>query len=98
VTIGGRTRVALEREKALVLRSIKELEFDFAMGRSPSRTSTRCRAACAPRLGADASTRRGGGIKEQIAREVEARLANAGVGAESAVGAEGACAKCDTHE
>src|SRR5688500_18200488 len=28
---GGRTRAALEREKALVLRSIKELEFDFAM-------------------------------------------------------------------
>ena len=32
-TIGGRTRVALEREKTLVLRSIKELEFDFAMGK-----------------------------------------------------------------
>ena len=31
--IGGRTRIALEREKALVLRSIKELEFDFAMGK-----------------------------------------------------------------
>ena len=28
---GGRTRAALEREKALVLRTIKELEFDFAM-------------------------------------------------------------------
>jgi hypothetical protein len=28
---GGRTRAAIEREKALVLRSIKELEFDFAM-------------------------------------------------------------------
>ena len=31
VLIGGRTRAALEREKLLVLRSIKELEFDFAM-------------------------------------------------------------------
>ncbi|MDH4063934.1 MAG: hypothetical protein OEW19_06005, partial [Acidobacteriota bacterium] len=30
---GGRTRAALEREKTLVLRSIKELEFDFAMGK-----------------------------------------------------------------
>ena len=29
--VGGRTRVALEREKMLVLRSIKELEFDRAM-------------------------------------------------------------------
>lgn len=31
--VGGRTRAVLEREKALVLRSIKELEFDFAMGK-----------------------------------------------------------------
>ena len=31
--IGGRTRAALEREKTLVLRSIKELEFDWAMGK-----------------------------------------------------------------
>lgn len=35
--VGGRTREAIEREKTLVLRSIKELEFDFAMGKlSPS--------------------------------------------------------------
>ena len=33
VVAGGRTRAALEREKALVLRAIKELEFDFAMGK-----------------------------------------------------------------
>jgi len=33
VMIGQRTRVALEREKMLALRSIKELEFDRAMGR-----------------------------------------------------------------
>jgi hypothetical protein len=31
--LGGRTRAALEREKLLVLRSIKELEFDRAMGK-----------------------------------------------------------------
>ena len=31
--VGNRTRVALEREKSLVLRSIKELEFDHAMGK-----------------------------------------------------------------
>ena len=30
---GGRTRAALEREKSLVLRSIKDLEFDYAMGK-----------------------------------------------------------------
>ena len=31
--IGGRTRAALEREKVLSLRAIKELEFDRAMGK-----------------------------------------------------------------
>ena len=31
--VGQRTRVALEREKILTLRSIKELEFDRAMGK-----------------------------------------------------------------
>ena len=31
--VGGRTRAALEREKFLVLRSIKEVEFDRAMGK-----------------------------------------------------------------
>jgi hypothetical protein len=31
--VGERTRVALEREKLLVLRTIKELEFDRAMGK-----------------------------------------------------------------
>ena len=33
VVAGGRTRAALEREKTLALRTIKELEFDFAMGK-----------------------------------------------------------------
>ena len=31
--LGGRSRAALEREKTLTLRSIKELEFDRAMGK-----------------------------------------------------------------
>src|SRR5262245_24042214 len=31
--VAGRTRAALEREKALLLRTIKELEFDFSMGK-----------------------------------------------------------------
>ena len=31
--VGGRARGAVEREKTLVLRSIKELEFDHAMGK-----------------------------------------------------------------
>ncbi len=32
--VAGRARAALEREKALVLRTIKELEFDHAMGKT----------------------------------------------------------------
>lgn len=35
--LGGRTRAGLEREKALALRSIKELEFDRAMGKVSDR-------------------------------------------------------------
>jgi hypothetical protein len=31
--LGGRTRAVLERDKALTLRAIKELEFDRAMGK-----------------------------------------------------------------
>jgi hypothetical protein len=33
IVVGQRTRVALEREKTLTLRTIKELEFDRAMGK-----------------------------------------------------------------
>jgi hypothetical protein len=33
IMIAGRTRAALERDKALTLRAIKELEFDYAMGK-----------------------------------------------------------------
>jgi hypothetical protein len=37
--IAGRTRAALERDKMLTLRAIKDLEFDRAMGRWPRVTS-----------------------------------------------------------
>ena len=57
VMVGQRTRAALEREKLLTLRSIKELEFDRAMGRCPTRTGRRCPAACARARAADAAAR-----------------------------------------
>ena len=41
-------RAALLAEKALVLRTIKELEFDRAMGKLAEATSTRCPAGSAP--------------------------------------------------
>ena len=75
VTIAGRTRVAMEREKTLVLRSIKELEFDYAMGKVAKAdfdemyTRLRNRA-----LGLMKQLDAGGGYKEQIATEIEKRL------------------------
>jgi hypothetical protein len=105
-TIGGRTRIALEREKTLVLRSIKELEFDFKMGKVAQadfdEMSARLRARA---MGLMRQLDEGGGYREQIAREVEERLAGAtgakgdmgakGQGATSATSAMGEC-QCGT--
>jgi hypothetical protein len=96
MTFGGRTRIALEREKNLVLRSIKELEFDFAMGKIArpdfDEMSARLRARA---LGLMRQLDEGGGYREQIAREVETRLAqDQDQGASSAVGV---CAACQTQ-
>ena len=92
-TIGGRTRVAMEREKTLVLRSIKELEFDYAMGKVAKadfeEMSTRLRNRA---LGLMKLLDAGGGYKDQIAREIEQRLAQeqGATGATGAMGATGA--------
>jgi hypothetical protein len=78
--IGGRTRAALEREKMLVLRSIKELEFDFAMGKVAradfDEMDGRLRARA---FGLMQQLDAGGGYREQIERELERRLAETGV-------------------
>jgi hypothetical protein len=112
LTIGGRTRIAMEREKTLVLRSIKELEFDYAMGKIAKPDFDEMYGRLRNRaLGLMVQLDAGGGYKEQIAREVETRLANQGAGgtsAEGAYGAEGAtgsqgaesageCAACGTE-
>jgi hypothetical protein len=74
--IGQRTRVALEREKMLALRSIKELEFDRAMGKVSEsdfqEMSGRLRAR-ASRLMRQLDA--GGGYREQIEGELANRLA-----------------------
>jgi hypothetical protein len=78
--IGGHTRAAIEREKNLVLRSIKELEFDRAMGKvAPAdyedmvaRLRTR-----AVRLLKQVDSA-GSGYREIIERELAARLGKAG--------------------
>jgi hypothetical protein len=83
-SIGGRTRVAIEREKTLVLRSIKELEFDYAMGKVATADYDEMSARLRQRaVGLMRQLDEGGGYKEQIAREVESRL-------EGAQGAQGA--------
>ena len=77
IVIGKRTRAALEREKMLALRSIKELEFDRAMGKLSEddwkEMSTRLRARAA-RLMRQLDA--GEGYRPQIERELEKRLAN----------------------
>src|SRR5688572_17559109 len=77
--IGDRTRAALEREKTLVLRSIKELEFDRAMGKVSekdfSEMSGRLRAR-ATRLMRQLDA--GSVYRQEIEREVERRLEKAG--------------------
>ena len=78
VVIGQRTRAALEREKMLALRSIKELEFDRAMGKLSdedwNEMSTRLRSRAA-RLMRQLDA--GEGYRSQIESELEKRLGDA---------------------
>jgi hypothetical protein len=73
--VGHRTRAALEREKLLTLRTIKELEFDRAMGKLSDadwqEMSTRLRARAARLMRQlDAAT----GYREQIEKDLAKRL------------------------
>ena len=79
--IGNRTRAALEREKNLALRAIKELEFDHAMGKIATadyeEMTGRLRARAVRLLKQlDASEI---GYREVIERELAKRLSKAGV-------------------
>lgn len=91
--IAGRTRAALEREKTLVLRAIKELEFDKAMSKvSPQdfqEMSARLRAhavALMKQLDVDMP-----GYRDVIERELAQRL-----GSEPAASMSPACPECGT--
>ncbi len=91
--IGGRTRAALEREKALALRSLKELEFDKAMGKVSEKDfaemSVRLRARAVRLMGQlDAGT----GYREAIDQEIGRRV-GPGVAAQ-AVAASTDCGRC----
>ena len=93
-------RVALEREKMLTLRSIKELEFDRAMGKLSEKDfeeiSTRLRAR-AVGLMKELDERRGGGYRALIERELDSRLAARPVPAADASSAVLRCAGCGTE-
>jgi hypothetical protein len=75
VMVGERTRVALEREKLLTLRSIKELEFDRAMGRLSdedwNEMSGRLRARAARLI---KQLDAGVGYREQIEKDLAKRM------------------------
>jgi hypothetical protein len=99
--IGQRTRVALERAKMLALRSIKELEFDRAMGKLSDsdwhEMSGRLRAR-ASRLMRQLDA--GSGYRDQIERDLASRLGQApaakdAVSAKSSTPAAG-CGSCGT--
>src|SRR5262245_61548371 len=73
--VGGRTRAALEREKALALRSLKELEFDRAMGKVSEKDfaemGARLRARAA---GLMRQLDAGEGYRDMIEKELASRL------------------------
>jgi len=83
--VGNQPRAALEREKNLLLRSIKELEFDHAMGKVADgdfqEMSTRLRSRAVRLMQELDNTSTG--YREIIERELARRLVNAGVGGSS---------------
>ncbi len=84
--VGGRTRAALEREKTLVLRSIKELEFDKAMGKVSTsdfdEMSARLRTRAA---GLIRELDAGAGYRNEIEKEIVRRIGDESQGPVAAV-------------
>jgi hypothetical protein len=95
--VGGRTRAALEREKMLALRAIKELEFDRAMGKLSEsdwqEMSGRLRTRAA-RLMRQLDA--GAGYREQVEQDLAKRLGSVSSAGESEAPAARFCAACGT--
>lgn len=90
--LGGRTRAALEREKALVLRAIKDLEFDHAMGKTSDKDFADMTARLRVRAaGLIRQLDAGDGYREQIEKEIAKRVGGPAVAARV-----NACASCST--
>jgi len=94
----GRARAGLEREKQLVLRSLKELEFDRAMEKiaeadyEDMMARLRARAIGLMQQLDEPAV----GFRDRIEQELRERLEKKGVKA-AAVAAEGACGECGTR-
>ncbi len=89
--LGGRTRAALEREKALVLRSLKELEFDRAMGKMSEKDFAEMGARLRARAtGLIRQLDVGSGYREEIEREIAKRVKVGGPPVPSRVEGQGA--------
>jgi hypothetical protein len=85
--LGGRTRAALEREKSLVLRSIKELEFDRAMRKVSDKDFAEMSARLRARAtGLMRQLDAGASYREQIEQEVARRVGSV----------PGRCGACET--
>lgn len=79
--LGGRTRAALEREKALVLRSIKELEFDHAMRKISDKDFAEMSARLRSRAtGLIRQLDAGRTYRQEIEQEISKRVAKPDVG------------------
>jgi hypothetical protein len=90
--LGGRTRAALEREKTLVLRSIKDLEFDRAMGKLSEKDFSEMSARLRVRAtGLIRQLDAGTGYREQIQQEIERRI-----GKSDDAPKRGVCEQCKT--
>lgn len=91
--LGGRTRAAIDREKTLVLRSIKELEFDYAMKKLSekdfSEMSARLRARA---VGLLRQLDRGSSYRDEIEKELARRIGFSPSAASTVL----ACAACRT--
>ena len=98
--VGGRARASIEREKTLALRAIKDLEFDYAMGKVSDQDFAEMGARLRTRAaGLMRQLDAGASYSTQIEQELARRLEAAGASARSAAVQARFCAQCGAaHE
>lgn len=96
-TLGERSRAALEREKTLVLRSIKELEFDRGMGKVSEKDFEEMLARLRARAARLMQQLDAGSLyREQIEKDLSERLSSGRAVASRPARAANECAACAT--